>query len=78
MDEEEFYDIEICFTFKDKRNENQYFKASGKDEGPDGIKDIARDIIKKRKLEGIESIFVTDYNDYDEENECYYEYELWI
>lgn len=75
---EEYYDIEICFIFKDKKKENLYFRATGEDKGLDGVEEIARDIIKKRNLDGIERIIVTDYNDYDEENECYNEYELWI
>lgn len=71
-------DIEICFCFNNKK-ENQYYRAGGEDSSPDAIKTIAKDIIKRYgfKYEEIEGIWITDYNDYDEENECYAEYPLW-
>lgn len=76
--DKEYYDIEFCFVFKDKKKENLYFKASGENKGLDGVKEIARDIIKKRNLDRIERIMVIDYNDYDDEHECYNEFYLQI
>lgn len=71
-------DIEICFCFNNKK-ENQYYLAGGEDSSPDAIKTIAKAIIKRYgfKYEEIEGIWITNYNDYDEENECYAEYPLW-
>ena len=71
-------DIEICFCFNNKK-ENQYYRAGGEDSSPEAIKTIVKDIIKRYgfKYEEIERIWITDYNDYDEENECYAEYPLW-
>lgn len=71
-------DIEICFCFNNKK-QNRYYRAGSEDSSPDAIKTITKDIIKRYgfKHEEIEGIWITDYNDYDEENECYVEYPLW-
>lgn len=63
---------------KIRKKEKLYFRATGEDKGVDGIEKIARDIIKKRNLDEIERIMVTDYNDYDENHECYNEFYLQI
>jgi hypothetical protein len=72
-------DIEICFCFNNKKKENRYYRAGGEDSSPEAIKTIVKDIIKRYgfKYEEIEGIWITDYNDYDEENECHVEYPLW-
>lgn len=69
-------DIERCFVFKDKTKPNRYFRAgSDKDENK---KEICKQIMEDHKItrEEIESVWITDYEDYNEEKEEYETYKL--